>query len=484
MSTAAVETPTTLNNDALTLQHLVKTAKPATQEPPPAAASIPEEDLKALAKKLPNLLWGDPEKADAAPAAPAAPATPPPAAPATPDPAAPAAPAEPPAEPKLTVKQKETADFNELGKSVAANIAAELRAIMPPAAPAAPAAPTGPDPLAGLSPQDRRNYEAFVELSSTDPMYKGHPQKFLDYVNNLRDYKASWLRENPGKKFDLAEHEEFVDQHQPHYDEDDLQTAKLSVATKQTEARVRADMEKKLSAIREEARTPQVEAEAKRLAANAQAEFLSHLPDSEVKKTLLGENGVKTLQDNDPMAFEVLNTVVSDLQERVGELHNIHNRPGYFNPANPVHASIATFVKDQEQAIKRLPAGQQVHAGKMFATYEEMAAMPEAQRSRYWVLSESDISNVMTRKFSAVAAKNLESERVKLNEFIKKYGYSKAPVASPATPPATPASPATPAESKVTPPPAGGGGGKLSPTVGGGATPPVTQGQALVNALW
>lgn len=370
-------------------------------------------------------------------------------------------------------------DYGELGKT----LAAELRAIMVPAAPAAP--PVVADPAAGLSAQDRRNYDAFVELAATDPVYKGHPQKFLGYVTALRDYRARWAQENPGKKFDLAEHEDFVDQNQPSYDEGDFQAAITAAATRKVEERLRKEYDDKLAAMREEVKAPQVDAEAQRRVGEVQAKFLSHLPESDVTKLLAKDTGVAELREQDPVAFEVLNTVVGELQERVGELHKIHNRQGYFNPQNPVHSAIAQFVQDQEQAIKALPAGKQVHQGRVFATYQEMAQIPPAQRSRYWTLSENDIADVMTRKFASVAAKNLVAERTRLAAFATKYGYTKVSPASAGTqtPPAVSAVSTTPAVVS-TPPPAGGSGDLLAPTTAGGGVTQKTAGQALLSSLW
>lgn len=439
--------------EMLIKKHVPKAEAPA---PDPEVAAADEASFAEMKEKLPSILWGDkPKAAEPAPAAPAvavAPAA-----------VAPAEPAEPADPPRRTVVRKQL-DPVEIARSAAME-AARAIAQERPAAPA-PAAPAAPDLTAHLDSKDKENYELFKHLSDSDPtQYKDAHTRFLGFVDKLDGYKRRWQKANPGQEFDAedAEHENFYAANQPQFNPKDLEVARIRVeANKEVERRMSATERKyqeRFEELESKAISGEVQREAAVHAGTATSVVVASMEDPAVKALL--EKNPDDLKASDPVAYEVLDQSVAQLQEQVVELHNIIRRPRYFNQSNPVHNYVSNFVNQQEARIAALPVQNQIHEGRMFATREQMSQVPPAQRNRYWTLQEDDIVHMLASDTAARVNRSIGAERKRIEQMAVRYGYTRTGAAAAAPQPAgsAPAPAAAPASRKPASPSAGGGEG-------------------------
>lgn len=454
-------------------------AAPAIDPAAKAAEDAAFEEVKA---KLPSLLWGDKPKA----AAPAAAVSPPPAKPA--EPVAPAAPAAP-AAPKVTVTR--TPSAAEIAKATAAEVTRQIaenqRQQAAPTPPAAPAAPVD-GPPAHFSEEDKENYALFKVLSETEPgKHKDKHLAYSQFVDKFNSYKRKWEKDHAGDTFDKDsdDHEDFYSKNQPDYTPADLDKARIRLETSREVARQvdvqKKDYEAKLRDIEDRTVGAEVSREAAKVADTATGAFISQLQDDGLKTALA--KGAAALKESDPLAFEVLNTEAASLQRNVVELHNIVNRRGYYDHANPVHAGISAFVAGQEQAIQQLPLAQQVFEGKQFVTRAQFATMPPEQRARHWALTEPDVIHMLSASSAAKAAKILHSERERFKTLAPKYGFVPG-AAAPATPAPTAAAAAAPAGVAKPNAPSGSAGAAAAPAGTGTNAPAPPVENQLVKSLF
>ena len=422
--------------------------KKATKKESTVPAITPEEtaateaSLTEMADKLPSILFNDPPKKAPEVKAPEVKA---------PEVKAPETPTPAPAKPEKHTRK--APDALEIARVTAEQTAKTLAEKWGPT-PAVIKEPAAPDPLAKLSADDRDTYEAFKYLSENDSKYKNRHTEFLKFVDELASYKKQWQRDNAGRAFDPddSEHERFYEDNQPDYDDTDIDRARIHIeADKRIEKRLteeRHKMDERLADVESKAMSTEVQREAQESVAAVTSTFVEAIADEATKQYLA--KGVDALKEADPVAFEVLDTTVAQLQEQVVELHHIVKRPRYFNPANPVHNSLAAFTGRQEQLIAQLPPAQQVFEGRAFATREQLAAMSPSDRNRYWSLTEQDVVHMLTQSATARANSAIAAERQRLETMAAKYGFVKGP-ASKATPAAAAATPAVSTASAAKP---------------------------------
>lgn len=429
-----------------------KSTRNKAPEAPPAKPSEAEEAALAEIKdKLPSLLFDDAPKPKVEekpkPAEPEVPAAP----------VAEAPPAEEPAVAKKKTVVRKQVDPMEVARFTAEQTAKVIADRISPPTPDAPVAPADPAQL--LSPEDRENYDVFKYLSESEPAkYKDADKRFLSFVDKLAAYKRKWVKANPGQAFNPedTEHEDFYSASQPSYSETDLDRAKIRMeATREVERKFETErkrFEDRLSEVESKAISGEVQREAAETASAVTQQLVGSLADAQVKAKL--EEGVDALRESDPVAFDVIDAEAASLQQRVVELHNITRRPKYFNPSNPVHNYLAGFVEHQERLIAGLPASQQVYEGKSFAPREQYAQMSPTDRRRHWTLGEDDIVHMLTQVASNRVNTAIVSERQRVEDTAKRYGFVKG-VAS--LPPKA-ASASAPSATKPKAPSSGDGG--------------------------
>lgn len=423
MSTAAPETP-------------VKTPEQLAEE-----SRFSVDDQAAANQMARDVLFGadktkktDPETPPVTPAA-------------TPAAAAP----ETPAAPAAAVKKKKAKpappviDRPDPEEIIERTAAATAKVITDAIRPQTPAPGTAAPDTSFMTDSEKRKLPVLERMAAMYPdRYKDITRKYVDNLKAIAEYQSAWEKENPGEAFDPddKQHNDFYAKHELGWDEDD-----------ETEARVEMAADKRIKAIEEKtgAKLTELEAREKRRELEPQVFAESKRVGKQVFdivggafKDLLNENGytkadvLKKIQDEDPLAAQVIFNEVSQIEAWAAENYKLFNGAVAFDAQNPVHGFLAKFAAAQEQDILALPKEEQRNAeGKKFAKSTDFVRMPEEKRASYYTLSVSELNNLLAAEFGAKAAKALESERKRIDEMAQKYGYTKANGATPlpVTPP-------------------------------------------------
>lgn len=293
---------------------------------------------------------------------------------------------------------------------------------------AAPDKPTEADPAADLSPADRRDLEVLSYMAKNDDRYKGLDKQFLKFTKEFGAYQADWEKENPDKQFDPedSEHDTFYAKHEPKYDRADFDEARISMTLDSRMKERERAMEERYGKIESKLLEQELAPVLDRKAGES-IHAMVQAVDPEAAKVLV-EKGQEALAEQDPMTFEVLDRTASDMRVLVGELEKLSHPSGRFrfDEKNPAHKFLDEFAAGLEQSIKRMPFEDQVRDGKMFATQAELSGMPAAQRSRFWTIDNSIITEELVKSMSEGAKKVLTEQRNKLDKYAKARGLAPA----------------------------------------------------------
>jgi hypothetical protein len=240
--------------------------------------------------------------------------------------------------------------------------------------------PETKDPYASYPKEDRVVLERLAWLSQNDPSFKGRDlaAETVKFWKSEQEYIDRWQAQHPDEKFETNadEHRAFYARHEPDVSEDALTNAAIDMRveqrTKIIEEKARKEQDSRLS---------QIEAnEAMRHAESAIIESVhgavSEMITTAVPafSTIIGENGqitdavLKKMEDEDPVAVEIINKEAQALQVRIQELSTVMYCGKYyrFDPRNPVHADILVAGDRLEKAILAKPTDEQLADGRRF----------------------------------------------------------------------------------------------------------------------
>jgi hypothetical protein len=282
-----------------------------------------------------------------------------------------------------------------------------------------------PEPVPGYDEVEELNkgdLEVFGQLEEKDSKYKGIREKYKSYLGDLGSYKAAWTAENPGQEFDTndAEHEEWIGQNLPKFDERDFDDARIETRAK----RMLKDSERKymneLDSVRSEVAEANMKGELEQGTNNSVAEVVSSIDEGYLK--MIQESGGEALEQADPIAHHVLNETLAESEKTLYELEKLAHPSRKFrlNMENDVHKGLVQFALSKEKQISALPQSQQLHEGKRFATTEQWMKMPESKRDGHWHLEPGHIKTMYVSDISNKAKNRIDSERERFERYSSK----------------------------------------------------------------
>lgn len=471
--------------------------QPVVETPEPTEAQVQEfeTEKKQLAKRIPHLLFNDPDP-DAKPETPktskaAAPKTeeakpePTPAEP-TPSAAEPTSVDDSDAKPGLRRPTAEPTPTAPLPVDIGQQVTDALKPMVDKLTAATPAPAQDDDFISQLSPEDAEVVESYALLEQEFPdKYKGIKSKQLAFMRSLDAYKTKWEKANPDAEWNPDDdvHERFFRINQPSVSETDIHKAQIRVEAKKLIAEQDKTYREKLEKVEDEALSARLQPEIAQ-AANQVVNDLVETLDPEIKSALK-DKGTKAFAETDPVAYEVLHNQATELQMQVSELRQIVKRPRYLDLANPVHLSLAQELISYEEEVASLPRAQQIWNGKAFLPRQQYEQLPPAKRSGYWAIEEADLVKRLVQKASVGVKQKINTERDKISAYAAKYGYVRSGVVPPSTHGAKPAASASaPPVAPTTPPPSGGDGGALPPTTGANSKPAESIQDVLLKHLF
>lgn len=271
-----------------------------------------------------------------------------------------------------------------------------------------------------LSPEQVEQFEVMSELEQLNPRkYEGIAEKYQDYLVKAQQYQKQWQEENPNQRFDAndEEHQDWVAQNEPQIDSRDWANA-------QAELKVRRVEQKFQNELRKERFDNEVK-EFERAGITSELNDLLKEIDQDSYR-VLSEKGANGLRESDPEAYEIFNYQAEVFRDHAVELKRLMDGAGLyqFDPSNPVHSKLDQIASTVEQKLKAAPRSQQVRNGKVFATFNDLAAMPQSERSKYWTISYADVVPQLKSELSKSGKEKIQNFRKKLDHYIKSRSQS------------------------------------------------------------
>lgn len=345
-------------------------------------------------------------------------------------------------------KRASEAEITERAAAAAAEAATTAMAKM---APKPDDKPLPKAPEDALTPAERKQFDVYQELESWKPdEYKGITGTYMKSLTEIRDYVKTWAKENPGQPFDPNDeaHNDFFARIEPPVDEDDWDDAKANIRAREISGQAIKPLNEKLRQMEQERARTMMEPVLQQKTLEGVRMLLNEF-DPEIAAEIVKPDGLKELQEKDPITVGILNQTANILSALTAEIVRLHDQAGgvAFDPRNPAHKEIADFILGQEQRISKLPANDRMRDGKRFIGRLDYGLLPPDQKSHYWYLDQDDVTYLLAQKYALQAKKVRDAAVTEFNATAEKLGYKKAEGAKPGAKPAA-AKPAQPANGK------------------------------------
>lgn len=328
--------------------------------------------------------------------------------------------------------QIDEAEITERAAAAAAEAATRaVSKALPKSEPKQPDLPKPPEE--NLTPAERKQFDVYKELEAWKPdQYKGVTEKYLKSLTEIQDYVKTWGKENPGVKFDPndEQHNEFFERVEPPVDEDDWDDAKANIRARAISEQAVKPLNEKLQQMERERAKTMMEPVLQQKTLEGVHMLLNEF-DPNIAAEIVKPDGVKQLQEKDPITVGILNHVAGVVSSLVSEVVRLTNGGAEFDPANQAHQEIADFILGQEARISKLPADARMRDGKRFIKRIDYFNLPPGERAAYWFLDQDDISYLLAQKYALQAKKIRDAEVEKFNATAEKLGYKKVDGAQP-----------------------------------------------------
>lgn len=378
---------------------------------------------------------------------------------------------DPPKEtPKTVVSKRKTEpappDPMRIASEAAAAAVREAVGAMSPRGGAEKAEKTAAETQVDQLPEDfRHDYEVAKHLSATNPKYKGAEQEILNEFARTEEYAQHWEDQNPGKPYNPkdAEHNEFYDAQVKPWSEHEFRAAERAVEDAPIAARHSAELDAKLKKLEEQNARHEL-SQIVGQTVNVVAIALARAVDETAHDVIL-KQGYSKLEESDPLTAEELVRTLNVLSPRIETAIQLDDPKGRipFDPKNNAqHAQWLKFLFKKEQEF----SGQRDTEGRLFATRNEYAKMPDAQREQRFYLTADHLVSEMLAEAAEEAKASIEQEKERMKKMAVRLGYVPAenkngePNKSVASTGPKPKAPETPSTEPAKP---------MSPSVGGGA---------------
>lgn len=268
--------------------------------------------------------------------------------------------------------------------------------------------------------EDEQYLATVYDRIEKDDGVKGVGKKFRDGVLKMKEYRRKWEADHPGEEWDAEsdEHSAYYEKVMPDVPSRLVRAAEARLATEET-------VEKKTRGIKEEnaeLKRKVFDTEAAPAIAQTTDEMLVNIAKSigeEVGEAIRTPDGVKSLEEADPVAVEVIRGFASHAATLNVELTRISRSNGLYrvDDKNPAHQEIRGIVKTAQEQIKALPRSKRVWRGREFATHAEWGRMTPAEQENHWILDEDRIRAIITEQYSGAAKSAYDREMAKIERY-------------------------------------------------------------------
>lgn len=307
-----------------------------------------------------------------------------------------------------------------IGKAVVAGLAArEAKPVV--------SEPTAAELEKALPDEHRRHAGVYRSMEEMFPTkYPDLRKKLVEFSKTETDYIAKWESEHPGQSFngDSNDHDDFYAQHAPVFDEQDFKAAERGLIVNEATSKAEAKAEKRVSQI--EQRLNQQTAQPKiSQAISSLTKGILESMDPELVKLMASPEELSTLPQKDEEAAGILIGIVQRDRPVIEANIAYHDGAVEFNAKDPAHARLAQVALDVEQLMAAQTEEAQVdQQGRAFATREDYAQMPPAERVKHWIVGKDEIEVFILTEAKREARAAREDLQKRHEAYAKRMGWA------------------------------------------------------------
>lgn len=277
-----------------------------------------------------------------------------------------------------------------------------------------------------LIPEEKEYYELAKFASNNMEEHQDLDIKFLDFFKKSKSYVEKRLKDDPYAELtDDHEYKEFLEKHRPKFSQTDAKQVERKMITRQAEEAAEARVRPEVERLRKEQEIARKKPQADNTKMGFRQNFGVILPE-DVQKKLKEEGGLETVQKEDPLAFQVMDSITQNLFTFADAFVDITQGISPYDETNQTHKELLDWVQKEQDAY--IESGETGKDGKTFMRRERFYATPESQRTQYYTWEDGDLLNLLVMRAKQRLDGTLNYQRTMLqNAGYVKSGASPQP---------------------------------------------------------
>lgn len=297
------------------------------------------------------------------------------------------------------------------------------------------------DPFVNELLDSEKEFYDMAKFAEANMGQKGISKQYLDFFKKHKEYLEKRRTEDP--HFDASEDEQyqrFVGESSPRGL--NVKKVKEEMLLEKAEARAMNRLRPQVEQLQQQLFVnkvkPQVEA--------AQQKFLQETSDSAIPEDLLPklkEGGAEKLKAENPLEFDIINSVLANVQQISGEFISMASGLTQWDESNQVHQIIDQYIDQKQGEFIAQGTSATKKDGKDFMRRENFYNLPESEQAKYWTWGNEDILSFMKADTKQRIGHFIKLKQDELSQYMRGQGQAPAQAApAPAAPKPTPQRPA------------------------------------------
>lgn len=275
--------------------------------------------------------------------------------------------------------------------------------------------------IEALLPEEREFYDIAKFANDKMEGYDGLDGKFLDYFKKSKQYVDKRLADDPFVELgDDDDYRRFIKENRPEFTPQEAKKVEQEMFIAKAEERALEKMRPEVERLRKE----QELAQKKPVIAKKKSDFRAqsqHIIPEEFRATLAdgGEDAVKKLQESNPLEFQVMDQVSSNLLSLADTFVDVTSGTIDYDESNAVHKQLLDWVQEEQDTY--IDGGDTKKDGKTFMRRERFFSLPEDKRSEYFTWSDDDLLGIMTVRAKQQLSAMLSHQK----QVLEQAGYTR-----------------------------------------------------------
>ena len=247
-----------------------------------------------------------------------------------------------------------------------------------------------------LIPEEKEYYDLAKFAAGNMSEHRDLDKQFLGFFKKSKAYVEKRLKEDPYADLsDDAEYKQFMEKERPKFSQIDAKKVERAMITKQAEEAAEARVRPEVERLRKEQDMAQKKPKIDAQKAGFRQNFGVILPE-DVQEKLKGDGGLESIQKEDPLRFQVMDSITQNLFTFADAFVDITQGMAPYDETNQTHKELLDWVnKEQENFIQGGETGKE---GKTFMRRERFYATPENQRTQYYTWTDDDLLNLLVMR--------------------------------------------------------------------------------------